>query len=76
MAAICIFLQIGTISMTIREMDHLPPNFFEVACRLEPMQTVPPPEELEPLPEVGVETEEALSKQVDEVGINVEQDNA
>ncbi|MBE9400248.1 inovirus-type Gp2 protein [Acinetobacter albensis] len=62
--------------MSFIEMDHLPPNFFEVACRLEPMQTVPPPEELEPLTEVEVETEEALSKQVDEVGINVEQDNA
>lgn len=57
-------------------MDHLPPNFFEVACRLEPMQTVPPPEELEPLTEVEVETEEALSNKDDEVGINVEQDNA
>lgn len=62
--------------MSFIEMDHLPPNFFEVACRLEPMQTVPPPEELEPLTEVEVETEEALSNKDDEVGINVEQDNA
>lgn len=76
MAAICIFLQIGAISMSFIEMDHLPPNFFEVACRLEPMQTVPPPEEPEPSTEIEVETEESLSKQVDEVGINVEHDNA
>ncbi|RZG68422.1 inovirus Gp2 family protein [Acinetobacter bouvetii] len=62
--------------MSFIEMDHLPPNFFEVACRLEPMQTVPPPEELEPSTEVEVETEEALSNKDDEVGINVEQDNA
>ncbi|WP_349929073.1 inovirus-type Gp2 protein [Acinetobacter sp. A1-4-2] len=62
--------------MSFIEMDHLPPNFFEVARKLEPMQTVPPPEELEPSTEVEVETEEALSKQVDEVGINVEQDHA
>ena len=75
MAAICIFLQIGTISMTIREMDQFKPD-LEFMCRLEPMQTVTPPEELEPSTEVEVETEEALSKQVDEVGINVEQDNA
>ena len=57
-------------------MDHLPPNFFEVARKLEPMQTVSPPEELEPSTEVEVETEEALSNKDDEVGINVEQDNA
>ena len=62
--------------MSFIEMDHLPPNFFEVASRLEPMQTVSYQEELEPSTEVEVETEEALSKQVDEVGINVEQDNA
>lgn len=62
--------------MSFIEMDHLPPNFFEVACKLEPMQTVSSPEELEPSTEVEVETEEALSKQVDVVGINVEQDNA
>lgn len=62
--------------MSFIEMDHLPPNFFEVACRLEPMQTVPPPEELEPSTEVKVETEEALSNKDDEVGINVEQDHA
>jgi len=76
MAAICILLQIGAIYMSFIEMDHLPPNFFEEMRRLEPMQTVSPPEELEPSTEVEVETEEALSKQVDEVGINVEQDNA
>ena len=61
--------------MTIREMDQFKPD-LEFMCRLESMQTVPPPEELEPSTEVEVETEEALSKQVDEVGINVEQDNA
>nr|HRM16549.1 hypothetical protein [Acinetobacter parvus] len=62
--------------MSFIEMDYVPPNFFEEMRRLEPMQTVSPPEELEPSTEVKVETEEALSKQVDEVGINVEQDNA
>jgi len=75
MAAICIILQIGTISMTIREMDQLKPD-LEFMCRLEPMQTVIPPEELEPSTEVKVETEEALSNKDDEVGINVEQDKA
>jgi len=75
MAAICIFLQIGTISMTIREMDQFKPD-LEFMCRLEPMQTVTPPEELEPSTEVEVETEEALSNKDDEVGINVEQDKA
>jgi len=62
--------------MSFIEMDHLPPNFFEVARKLEPMQTVSPPEELEPSTEVEVETEEALSNKDDEVGINVEQDKA
>lgn len=61
--------------MSFIEMDHLPPNFFEVACKLEPMQTVSSPEELKPSTEVEVETEEALSNKDDEVGIDVEQDN-
>jgi len=76
MAAICIFLQIGNISMSFIEMDHLPPNFFEVACRLKPMQTVPPPEELEPSTAVEVETEESLSGRYDGIAEFIEQHEA
>lgn len=62
--------------MTIREMDLLPPNFFEVACRLEPMQTVAPPEELEPSTPVEVETEESLSGRYDGIAEFIEQHEA
>lgn len=75
MAAICIFLQSGTISMTIREMDHLPHNFFEVVCRLEPMQTVSPAEG-EPSTEVEVETEESSSGRYNEIAEFIEQNEA
>lgn len=76
MAAICIFLQIGTISMTIKETDHFLPNFFEVASRLEPMQTVPRSEEPDPLPEVEVETEESSLERYDEIAEFIEQHEA
>lgn len=60
--------------MTTIEMDQFTPD-FKALCKLDQMQTVPPPEELEPSNEEKHETEES-SEFYDEVGIAIEQDNA
>ncbi|WP_349928313.1 inovirus-type Gp2 protein [Acinetobacter sp. A1-4-2] len=62
--------------MTIKQIDHFLPSFFEVGDRLEPIQTVSPPEELEPSTEVEYEIEELSSEPYDEVSTGVEQDHA
>lgn len=66
MTAIRILLQIRTISMSTIEMNQSRPD-FKLMSRLEPMQTVSPPEELEQSTEVEVETEESLSGREDEI---------
>lgn len=60
--------------MTTIEMDQFTPD-FKALCKLDQMQTVPPPEELEPSNEEKHESEES-SEFYDEVGIAIEQDNA